>query len=168
MGEEVGATSPFLFFTDHNAELAALVREGRRKEFAHFAAFKDEKRRAQIPDPNARSTFELSIPDWSNGEPETEAHFRILLGLRHRHIIPRIPGTVSISADAIGTSGVLARWQLGDGSELVIACNLSDTDVTVEEVGGAMMFESQSGDADLLRDGRLRPHCTVALLQERM
>jgi maltooligosyltrehalose trehalohydrolase len=168
MGEEAGVTSPFLFFTDHNAELAALVREGRRKEFAHFAAFKDEKRRAEIPDPNARSTFELSRPDWSNGDRETEAHFCVLLGLRHRHIIPRIEGTVSILANAIGDSGVLAKWQLGDGAELIIACNLGTTDVAVEEVGGAMMFESTPGDAALLQDGRLRRHCTVALLQERM
>ncbi len=87
--------------------------------------------------------------------------------MRHRHIIPRLPGTVSIGAVALGTTGVLARWQLGDGAELIIACNLGDAVVTVEPVGGAMMFESLPGDAEALREGSLRGRCTVALLQER-
>ena len=43
MGEEWASTTPFLFFTDHNDELAKLVREGRRNEFKHFSAFQDEK-----------------------------------------------------------------------------------------------------------------------------
>ena len=53
MGEENGATSPFLFFTSHNDELAGLIREGRRAEFKHFAAFHDPARRDAIPDPNS-------------------------------------------------------------------------------------------------------------------
>ena len=39
MGEEAGARDPFLYFTDHHAELANAVREGRRAEFAKFPAF---------------------------------------------------------------------------------------------------------------------------------
>jgi maltooligosyltrehalose trehalohydrolase len=167
MGEECGSTAPFLFFTDHNAELAELVREGRRKEFAHFAAFQDEKRREQIPDPNARTTFDASKPDPAEADPEISAHFKVLLGLRHRHIIPRLPGTVSISAIALGKTGVFARWQLGDGAELVLASNLGADPVMIEPVGGAMLFESAPGDAEALQDGSLRGRCTVALLQER-
>ena len=63
MGEEWGATAPFLFFTDHNAELAPLVTAGRRREFAKFAAFQDPAKRERIPDPNAEGTFRDSIPD---------------------------------------------------------------------------------------------------------
>ncbi len=167
MGEETGSTAPFLFFTDHNEELAGLVREGRRKEFAHFAAFQDARRRAQIPDPNAVATFEMSRPDWEDVDRETEAQMRVLLGLRHRHIIPRLPGTASLSAIPLAQSGVLARWQLGDGAELIIACNLGEAGVSVGPVGGAMLFESRQGDAEALREGSLRGRCTVALLQER-
>ncbi len=53
MDEEFGSDQPFLFFTDYTGDLADAVREGRRREFARFASFSDEKRRAQIPDPNA-------------------------------------------------------------------------------------------------------------------
>ena len=49
MGEEWGTRTPFLFFTDHNADLAELVRNGRRKEFARFSAFADPGRRESDP-----------------------------------------------------------------------------------------------------------------------
>ena len=38
--------------------------EGRRKEFAGFAAFADPARRERIPDPQAESTFRRSVLDW--------------------------------------------------------------------------------------------------------
>src|SRR5262249_57436183 len=40
MGEEWGATTPFPFFCDLGPALAPLVREGRRREFAHDPAFR--------------------------------------------------------------------------------------------------------------------------------
>jgi maltooligosyltrehalose trehalohydrolase len=51
MGEEVGAKEPFIFFCDFDGELAASVRDGRRREFARFPAFASEEARQQIPDP---------------------------------------------------------------------------------------------------------------------
>ena len=62
MEEQYGSKQPFLFFTDYHDELADAVREGRRREFAKFSAFTDEKRRAQIPDPNDAGTFRMSSP----------------------------------------------------------------------------------------------------------
>ncbi len=41
MGEEFAAATPFQFFCDFEGELAAAVTEGRRREFAGFAAFAD-------------------------------------------------------------------------------------------------------------------------------
>ena len=167
MGEEYGSRAPFLYFTDHHDELAELVRNGRRTEFAHFAAFTDPKKREQIPDPNAPETFELSIPDRADADPRTEAHYLILLALRNRHIIPRIPGTTSLGAGPVGDTGVLARWSMGDGSELIIASNLGGRPLPMDAVDGPLLFESRKGDADSARNGRLPARCTVAFLQER-
>ncbi len=64
MGQEWGASTPFQFFTDHDEELGALVTEGRRREFAHFAAFADPTQRASIPDPQRVETFERSKLRW--------------------------------------------------------------------------------------------------------
>ena len=71
-GEEWNASSPFQYFTDHqDAELAESVRRGRRAEFAHFVADASE-----IPDPQARQTFERSKLDW--GERERGTHREML------------------------------------------------------------------------------------------
>jgi maltooligosyltrehalose trehalohydrolase len=59
-GQEFHSARPFLFFTDHNADLAEAVREGRRAEFAKFSAFQSEDLREAIPDPQEPSTFEWS------------------------------------------------------------------------------------------------------------
>ena len=63
-GQEWAASTPFLYFTDHNAELGRLVTEGRRKEFAGFAAFSDPETVKRIPDPQAESTFNESKLNW--------------------------------------------------------------------------------------------------------
>ena len=167
MGEEYGSRAPFLFFTDHHDELADLVREGRRREFAGFAGFVDERRRAAIPDPNAAETYELSRPDQTEADPDTLSHIRILLGLRHRHVVPRLPGARSLGAQALGTTGVRARWELGDGSELVLATNFGRESLQLEALDGPVLFESHRGDALRLAEGTLPARSTVAYMFER-
>ncbi|WP_339496864.1 malto-oligosyltrehalose trehalohydrolase [Pseudomonas sp. EA_15y_Pfl1_P101] len=125
MGDEVNASAPFLFFTDHHGELAEAVREGRRNEFADFAAFKDPERRERIPDPNNASTFQQSAPLFT-GNPHAQL-YRQLLGLRHRHIVPHLPGSVTLGAEVLAEGAVTARWRLGNGSVLQIDLNLSAT-----------------------------------------
>ncbi len=68
MGQEFAASTPFLFFTDHPEELGKLVTEGRRREFAGFKAFDDERMRETIPDPQAESTFLASKLDLTERE----------------------------------------------------------------------------------------------------
>jgi maltooligosyltrehalose trehalohydrolase len=86
MGQEWAASTPFLFFTDHNPELGRLVTEGRRREFARFKAFADEQTRARIPDPQAVSTFEASRLNWDEQVLDPHAGilelYRALLRLR--------------------------------------------------------------------------------------
>ena len=169
MGEEWGATAPFLFFTDHNAELAPLVREGRRREFARFAAFRDATTRARIPDPNADATFLVSVPDSAEAQhPPHDAILalhRALLSLRHARIVPHLPGARALYARTVGPAAVLARWRLGNGSVLTIACNLGSEPAAGPQAEGELLFESRAGAAAALLDGTLPARCTVALLE---
>lgn len=168
MGEEWGATAPFLFFTDHNAELAPLVRDGRRREFAKFSAFQDPEKRERIPDPNADDTFRASIPDPAEaGRPPHAAVLdlhRRLLGLRRERIVPHLPGAASLGAEAAGEAAVLARWRLGDGSRLTMACNLGASAVPASAAGESL-FESAAGAATSLASGTLPAHACVALVE---
>jgi len=77
MGEEYGEDAPFQFFTDHIDEaIARATRDGRRREFAAFAAFARE-----LPDPQDPQTFARSRLTRRVHEP-TAAIYRELLRAR--------------------------------------------------------------------------------------
>jgi maltooligosyltrehalose trehalohydrolase len=75
MGQEWGASTPFLYFSDHAGELGQAVSRGRREEFKTFGAFSDPEQRAKIPDPQAESTFLESKLVWE--ERAREPHGQI-------------------------------------------------------------------------------------------
>lgn len=133
MGEEWGATSPFLFFCDFKGDLANAVREGRRREFARFPAFASPDARARIPDPLDISTFERSRLDReADTNPEIAEQYRALLALRHREIVPRLASAAPIEASCkLRGNRLTARWRLGDGSALRFAANLSGEAMTM-------------------------------------
>ena len=84
MGEEYGERHPFQFFTDHiDPAIAEATRQGRRREFAGFGDFSGD----DVPDPQARSTFERSKLDRSRPDEELRAFYRELLALRRE--LPR-------------------------------------------------------------------------------
>ncbi|WP_051304027.1 malto-oligosyltrehalose trehalohydrolase [Calidithermus chliarophilus] len=86
MGQEWAARSPFLYFTDHHAELGRRVSEGRRAEFAGFSSFAAG---GPIPDPQDPDTFLRSKLNWDEleaGEHRATLEFyRALLRLRRTH-----------------------------------------------------------------------------------
>jgi maltooligosyltrehalose trehalohydrolase len=79
MGEEYGELAPFQYFTDHiDPDIAEATRNGRRAEFASFAAFGGE-----IPDPEDPATFERSKLT-RRGDPGLQRLYRELLRVRTR------------------------------------------------------------------------------------
>ena len=157
MGEENGSQTPFLFFTDHNEELAKLVRDGRRNEFKHFAAFQDPERRANIPDPNAASTFQASIPEFGPA-PWMAA----VLAFRTAHIAPGIPGCRSAGVEILGQKALRASWRLGNGKMLRLWLNLGEQAVAdVSVTSGGAWIEDRAIEA-----GRLPAHSSFALVSD--
>ena len=57
-GQEFASQGSFLYFTDHHSELGRQVTEGRRREFAAFAEFRDHPE--LLADPQAEETFRRS------------------------------------------------------------------------------------------------------------
>jgi maltooligosyltrehalose trehalohydrolase len=84
MGQEWAASTPFLYFTNHNPELGRAVTEGRRREFGKFAAFANPAAREKIPDPQAPETFARSKLRWEElSEPPCAASLRLYRKLLH-------------------------------------------------------------------------------------
>lgn len=88
-GEEWGARTPFLYFTDHHEELGRLVAEGRAREFSAF------KWQGEVPNPQSLDTFLRSKLDWN--ELSQPAHAELLEW--HRQLIRLRQSNVAAIAD---------------------------------------------------------------------
>jgi malto-oligosyltrehalose trehalohydrolase len=130
MGEEWGCHQPFLFFCDFDGELGEAVRNGRREEFARFAAFADPKVRARIPDPLSEQTFKRSVLRWKDarGTPGRAwlSHYKALLDIRRAEIAPRSfgPGRYRM----LGERAFEVSWESA-GAQLRLAANFSESAV---------------------------------------
>ncbi len=139
-GEEWGASTPFLYFTDHQDEaLARAVRDGRRTEFAAFGW-----RPEDVPDPQDPTTFERSRLDRSERarvpHEEMLRWYRDLLALRRREPDLHDP---SVELRAGVEAGVVTVNRGG----IVVLVNFSGT---------AQVFDTE-GDVEPLL---LAPGCT--------
>lgn len=128
MGQEWAAPQPFLYFCDFDEPLAGQVRDGRRREFASFPEFRDERARERIPDPVQPSTFEASMLNWADMgvalHREWLDYTRNLLALRGRYVVPRLAGARADGYRQTGERCILVAWRMGDGSRLTLHANL--------------------------------------------
>lgn len=154
MGDEWACDTPFLYFTDYHGTLAAQVREGRRAEFAAFTGFADQARRAAIPDPNERATFEASRPRGGDAEEAARRRqwFRHLIDLRMQHLVPGLPGCRAMGCMPLGERALAARWRLGDGATWSLAFNAGDTALRYRPGRYAVRIHLEAAREDLLDD----------------
>src|SRR5262249_2955262 len=98
-------TSPFRFFCDHiDPAVARATRDGRKREFAAYAAFA----RADVPDPQDPETFRRSKLSRSE-TPGIRGHYRKLLQLR-RTLPPEV---------RVETEGNVLTMRRGDAQLIV-------------------------------------------------
>lgn len=83
-GQEFAASAPFLYFADHNPDLAKLVRRGRSEFLGQFAHIATPETTARLDDPSSETTFTQCKLDWrERGEHgETLLLVRDLIRLR--------------------------------------------------------------------------------------
>ncbi len=121
-GEEWAASTPFLYFADHNdRELARAVSEGRKKEFAAFGWDP-----ASIPDPEIPSTFDASKLRWdemSEGDhAEMLAWYKKLIRFRRATacLNDGTAGHVRVAFDEE------AKWLRMVRGDVTVICNFGD------------------------------------------
>jgi maltooligosyltrehalose trehalohydrolase len=161
-GEEWGASTPFLYFTDHqDPELARAVSKGRGEEFAAFG-WKPE----EIPDPQAAETFERSKLNWE--EKDREPHSS-MMGW-HRRLIQmrrRVPALMDGSLDRVRTDfDEEKKWLVVERGPVTVACNLASFSQRVpvrKEQPRAFLLSSEMA-TDIRPDGIELPPDSVAIL----
>jgi maltooligosyltrehalose trehalohydrolase len=137
-GEEWGASTPFLYFTDHeDPELGKAVTEGRRREFASFGWSPDD-----VPDPQDPETFRRSKLDWD--EVSRSPHRELLDW--HRRLIALRRSTPALTDGRFDDVAVHhdedRRWLVVTKGPLTVACNLGPQEVTVTVPRGEMVLAS--------------------------
>ncbi|MBO0692994.1 MAG: malto-oligosyltrehalose trehalohydrolase [Acidimicrobiaceae bacterium] len=166
-GEEWAASTPFLYFTDHqDPELGRAIREGRRREFPTEGVGAH-----QVPDPQDPATHAASVLRWKEiDEPEHRemlAWYRRLIGLRATY--PELTDG-RLSAVAVDFDED-AGWMRVRRGRIVLACNVGDRHAEVElgnEQPAALLAVSGSAE---LRGSRERgekvtlPPDSVAVLE---
>jgi maltooligosyltrehalose trehalohydrolase len=164
-GEEWGATTPFLYFTDHqDPELGRNVTEGRRREFIAFGWNPEE-----IPDPQAVETFERSKLNWS--ERDEEPHVGLLAW--HRGLIElrrRIPALSNgLLNEAFVSFDETTKWFVVRRGAVIIACNLSQTKQRVPAKIGpeSRLLLASEDKVQLIQDTVELPPDSVAIVSVR-
>jgi maltooligosyltrehalose trehalohydrolase len=163
MGEEWAASEPFPYFCDFEPELAGKVREGRRREFEHF--------QGAIPDPCDAATFASAHLEWSRLAKSPHArmfdHYRRLLAIRRRDIVPLLPRILGGACVAFDAGGAFAvDWRLRDHGVLHLLANLKDTSAPViGRPAGRMIFATHPGIRAALARNELAPWSVTWLLE---
>jgi maltooligosyltrehalose trehalohydrolase len=110
-GQEYAASTPFLFFADHEPGLAAKVRRGRREFLAQFPSVATPPVQAQLPDPADPQTFRRCVLDPGERRRNTAA-----LAL-HRDLIAlsrtaafRLRDREHVHGAVLGAHALLLRW----------------------------------------------------------
>ena len=125
MGEEHGERAPFQFFSDHiDKRIATATRDGRRREFAAFAAFSGE----QVPDPQAVETFEASKLQRGGDDPGLRSFYAALLRAR-RELPAGDVDDVDFDEDA--------RWLRVQRGRLALVCNFAADPAVVPAPGAS-------------------------------
>jgi maltooligosyltrehalose trehalohydrolase len=160
MGEEWGASSPFLYFTAHvDPELGRAVSEGRRREFAAFGWDPED-----VPDPQAKESFERSKLRWD--ELEEQPHADLLDW--HRQLLRLRASTPELADGRLDRVRTLfdeeERWLVVERGAITIAANFSHTpaSITLEGAGVCEVLLS-SGKVELGPTITLAPESVVIL-----
>jgi maltooligosyltrehalose trehalohydrolase len=140
MGEEWGASTPFLYFADHaEPELARAVREGRTAEFAGHGWTDLYGGPVQVPDPQSPATVAASRLDWA--EPGRAGHARLLAWYRRLVALRRAQPDLA-DGDLDGVRVAVAddgTWLVVRRGELRVVVSIAEGPVTVPEGSGAVL-----------------------------
>lgn len=159
-GEEWAASSPFQYFANHDdPEMARLVSEGRKKEFAAFGWNPES-----IPDPEQRATFECSKLNWQ--ETTEPRHAEMLAWcwelIRLRRSNPDLnrgePGQTNVTYDE------RARWLCVERGSIRVYCNLGDAACRFPMSGTSRLLLASRAEGKIENGALVLPQDTVAVI----
>jgi maltooligosyltrehalose trehalohydrolase len=124
-GQEFGATTPFLFFADHNEGLRPLVQEGRIQFLAQFRNLAQPEMRACHPDPGDHATFERCKLNFSEREQHAGSYrlHKDLLRLRREDPVFRLQRRGGIDGAVLADEAFVLRYFGEGGGDRLLLVN---------------------------------------------
>ena len=125
-GQEFASRSPFLYFADHNPDLAKLVKKGRHEFLKQFPALATDAMQKLLHDPADRATFEqcrLDFEDRRRNAPVYEMH-RDLMNLRRDRSVFRSPRRRGVDGAVLAEDAFVLRFFGEGGDDRLLLVNL--------------------------------------------
>ena len=125
-GQEFAASSPFLFFADHNPELARAVRKGRAEFLSQFPSIGTPESQQSLPDPGDEATFRRCVldPDERKRNVEAVSLHADLLALRRGDAVFSSPRAGSADGAVLSRHAFLLRFRGTGTDERLLLVNL--------------------------------------------
>lgn len=123
-GQEFGSSSPFLYFADHNRELAEMVAKGRREFLRQFPSI--ESVETQLARPDDVKTFErskLKVDERTRHRAFIDLH-RDLIALRRDDATISQQRSDILEGAVIGEAALVLRWLTGGKDDRLLVVNL--------------------------------------------
>lgn len=124
-GQEFASTAPFVFFADHNPELAALVRKGRKEFLDQFPSIASPDSESCYMAPELKSTFDackLNLSERETHSPAYQLH-RDLLALRREDPVLSVADADSIDGAVLSPTAFALRFFAATGEDRVLLVN---------------------------------------------
>jgi maltooligosyltrehalose trehalohydrolase len=125
-GEEFAASAPFLYFADHNPELAKLVATGRRQFLEQFPSIARPESTPCLANPESEATFQKCKLDFSERERNANyyALHRDLLKLRREDVVFHNPRPGGVDGAVLGAEAFVLRFFGENGDDRLLLVNL--------------------------------------------
>ncbi|HWP59440.1 MAG TPA: DUF3459 domain-containing protein [Candidatus Acidoferrales bacterium] len=125
-GQEFAASAPFVYFADHQPELADKVKKGRLEFLGQFPSLASARMRWQIPDPSDPAVFESCRLDHSERARNAQAHalHRDLIRLRREDPAFGSPRAGAVDGAVLGDDVFVLRFFAHRENDRLLLINL--------------------------------------------
>jgi maltooligosyltrehalose trehalohydrolase len=125
-GQEFSSSAPFLYFADHNPDLAEAVRRGRVEFLAQFPSLTDDRVVQELAPPESDATFQSCKLDLRERVRHAEAYalHKDLLALRRHDPVLAHAGTRRPEGAVLGVGAFLLRYIDAERGDRLLIVNL--------------------------------------------
>ena len=126
MGQEFASSKPFLYFADHEEELARLIREGRAESLHQFRCLRSPEMKLFFADPGADETFEACKLDWAEKQTQAEAYqfHRDLIRLRREDPVFSAQDATQLHGTVLAAEAFALRYVGPHADDRLLIVNL--------------------------------------------